>query len=228
MKMGKILCVLFLMFGSFFSGGKIQAAAPSQCLTGQDGGPQTGCSHDADASILSGQCLLTYGPSTCSSMSSYLAEMQADCNQVKPAGIDCSLITSGGFYGREASRFASYLEGAGASTGGSTNNIPPSGGSVAPGQLDFPDEFNLPDNPRGLRGVVATFLNWLLAVVGILAMIAFAVSGLQYFLAAGDENQMASAKRNLTYSILGVIAALSGFIVVRAVDAALNATTSLF
>lgn len=63
---------------------------------------------------------------------------------------------------------------------------------------------------------------WLLAVVGMIAIIAFVISGMQYLLSAGDEGMIETAKRNMTYSIVGVLVALSGWVIIRTIDSLLN------
>ncbi len=80
----------------------------------------------------------------------------------------------------------------------------------------------LPDAPGGIRDILANLLDWLLGIIGIIAVIAFAISGIQYLISAGDEEKMGAAKRNALYSIIGIIVALSGFVVVKAIDAALR------
>jgi hypothetical protein len=85
---------------------------------------------------------------------------------------------------------------------------------------------NLPDAPGGIRAILANLLNWLLGIIGIIAVIAFAISGLQYLISAGDETKMGTAKKAMFYSIIGVIIALSGFVVVKAIDSALRARTT--
>ncbi len=67
-------------------------------------------------------------------------------------------------------------------------------------------------------------MNWLLIILGSLAIIAFIISGIQYLIAAWDEEMMETGKRNMKYSIMGVIVALSGLVIVKAVDAALFGT----
>ena len=89
--------------------------------------------------------------------------------------------------------------------------------------LSLPTEFGLPDAPDGIEGILTGILNWLLTIIGIIALIAFIISGLQYFLAAGDERIVETAKRNIMYSIIGIIVALSGFVIIQAIDYALNA-----
>lgn len=81
-----------------------------------------------------------------------------------------------------------------------------------------PDElsaFNLPSS--SIFNIVTGIFFWLLAIIGIVAMISFAISGVMYLTAAGNENQIERAKRTMTYSIIGVIVGLSGFVVLQAV-----------
>lgn len=80
-----------------------------------------------------------------------------------------------------------------------------------------PDElskFNLSGAP--IAGIIINLLLWISAVLGIVAMISFMISGLMYLTAAGDETQAEKAKKALTYSIIGVIVGLSGFVVLNA------------
>lgn len=72
---------------------------------------------------------------------------------------------------------------------------------------------------KDISELLTTFMNWLLGIFGFIAIIAFIISGLQYLTAAGDEKQAETAKRNLQYSIIGIIVAFSGFVVLTAVNA---------
>ena len=76
--------------------------------------------------------------------------------------------------------------------------------------------------------IIQNILQWILGIFGTLAIIAFVVSGIQYLVSAGNEKVMDSAKRNMLYSIIGVTVALSGFIIIRAINIALNASSSQF
>ncbi|OIP59983.1 MAG: hypothetical protein AUK19_01075 [Candidatus Moranbacteria bacterium CG2_30_45_14] len=60
-------------------------------------------------------------------------------------------------------------------------------------------------------------MNWLLGIIGVLAVIAFVISGIQYLTSAGDEKMAETAKRNMTYAIIGLVVALAGLIIVNAV-----------
>ncbi len=72
--------------------------------------------------------------------------------------------------------------------------------------------------------ILLNLMGWLLGVLGVIGIIAFVISGLQYLTAAGDEHAIETAKTNMKYSIIGIMVALSGFVVIQAVDAVLNAT----
>lgn len=84
----------------------------------------------------------------------------------------------------------------------------------------------LPDNSGGIADILSSILSWLLGVLGVIAIISFVISGIMYLTASGNERQLDTAKRAMTYSIIGVVVALSGYIVVRAVDYALRGYSS--
>lgn len=73
--------------------------------------------------------------------------------------------------------------------------------------------------------IVTVFMKWLLALVGVFGVIGFAVAGVLYLTAAGNEGQIDKAKSAMMYSILGVIVALVGLVVVNAVSRWLGGTT---
>lgn len=73
-----------------------------------------------------------------------------------------------------------------------------------------------------ITSILGNLMLWLFGIFGFLAIIAFVISGLQYLTAAGDEGQAETAKQNAKYSAIGIVVALSGFIIIRAVDQALN------
>jgi len=74
----------------------------------------------------------------------------------------------------------------------------------------------------GLSGVsfyevVVTVMNWLLIIITVLAVIGFIISGV-YFITAAGTGRVEDAKHWLTYSIIGIIVALIGYIIVQLVD----------
>ena len=80
----------------------------------------------------------------------------------------------------------------------------------------------LPTNvglPKGnLTGVISNFTNWILGIFGFLAIISFVVSGIMYFLSAGDDTAQEKAKKQMQWSIMGVVIGLVGLVVIYAVD----------
>ena len=73
-----------------------------------------------------------------------------------------------------------------------------------------------------ISSIIRAFMMWSLALVGILSVAAFVVAGVLYLTAAGDDDQITRAKRALRYAIIGTILALSGLVVIKAIDAALS------
>lgn len=55
---------------------------------------------------------------------------------------------------------------------------------------------------------------WLLAIVGFIGIIAFTISGMQYLLSAGSEEMVKTAKNSMKYSIIGMVVALSGLVII--------------
>ena len=80
---------------------------------------------------------------------------------------------------------------------------------------------------RSIYDIIGAGLFWLLAIFGFIAIIGFAVSGIMYLTAAGDEDRQETAKNAMFYSITGVIVGLVGLVVIYAVDALLNATGNI-
>lgn len=76
--------------------------------------------------------------------------------------------------------------------------------------------------------ILTKLMFWLLTIFGVIAVAAFVISGIQYLTAAGDETQAETAKRNMQYSIIGIIVALSGLIIIQAVSALLSGGSSTF
>lgn len=74
--------------------------------------------------------------------------------------------------------------------------------------------------------IIINILVWILGLFGVIGILGFIISGILYLTAAGDEDRMQSAKRAMMYSIIGVVVGLVGFVIIQAVDMALNAISS--
>lgn len=86
----------------------------------------------------------------------------------------------------------------------------------------FPNNTGLSSSP--VRNIIVNLMDWLLGIFSFLAVISFIISGIQYLTSAGDEKSVETAKRNMKWSIIGVVVGLSGLIIVQAVNKALNLT----
>ena len=83
--------------------------------------------------------------------------------------------------------------------------------------------------PAGsIVGIITSAMNWLLIIVGILGVIGFVIAGIIYLTAAGDEDQIAKGKKAMIYSIVGVIVALIGVVIIQAVQGMLGGSSKSF
>lgn len=67
-----------------------------------------------------------------------------------------------------------------------------------------------------ITGLLEQLMYWLFGILGFLAIIGFVISGILYLTAAGDEDQIERAKRAMLYSIIGIIVAMLGFVIISA------------
>ncbi len=70
-----------------------------------------------------------------------------------------------------------------------------------------------------LLEIAANVLNFLLTVIGILAIIMLVIGGSMYLLAAGDEDRIDRGKKIVKYSIIGILIALGSMVLVRQIAA---------
>ncbi|MFZ2192706.1 MAG: hypothetical protein WAV31_00490 [Candidatus Moraniibacteriota bacterium] len=66
--------------------------------------------------------------------------------------------------------------------------------------------------------LLSNILNWILSIVGIAGVIAFAVAGLLYLTAGGEEKKIEKAKHVMVFAIVGVVVAVIGLIAVNAIS----------
>ncbi len=76
--------------------------------------------------------------------------------------------------------------------------------------------------------ILSIFMYWLLSIVGIIAVIAFVISGIQYLTSAGDPKRADTAKSNMVNAIIGVVVALSGLVILQAISTFFTASTTVF
>lgn len=65
-------------------------------------------------------------------------------------------------------------------------------------------------------------LNFLLSILGIVAIIALVLSGIIYFFSAGDERRMEVAKKSAKYAIVGIVLALGSIVLIKTIGGFFN------
>lgn len=94
------------------------------------------------------------------------------------------------------------------------------------GGVCFPMKTGLSSAP--IYVILSNLFSWLMGLFTTFAVIAFVVSGIQYFMASGDESMAEKAKENAVHAIIGIIVGLSGFIIIKAIAAALSGQSMFF
>lgn len=98
--------------------------------------------------------------------------------------------------------------------------------ALAFAQFTQPTGTNLPKG--SIMAIITGIMNWLLMLVGVLGVIGFAIAGILYLTAAGEETRIETAKRAMMYSILGVVVALLGLVILTAAKAMLGGSATPF
>lgn len=97
---------------------------------------------------------------------------------------------------------------------------------VALAQFTTPTGTNLPGGR--IIDIVTNAMLWILAIVGIIGVIGFAIAGILYLTAAGNEEQIEKAKKAMLMSIVGVVVALVGIVIMQAVKVWLGGSETKF
>jgi hypothetical protein len=71
--------------------------------------------------------------------------------------------------------------------------------------------------------ILSAVINYALAIIGFLGVLAFIISGIMYLVSAGDEKTASKAKGYMVYAIIGVVVALIGYVVMAAISSLLGA-----
>jgi hypothetical protein len=92
--------------------------------------------------------------------------------------------------------------------------------------LTNPTNTNLPEGT--LMEIITNLMQWLLIIVGVVAVIAFLIAGLLYLTSAGDEGRIEKAKEAMIAAIIGIIVALAGLIALNAIESWLSGDKTTF
>ena len=171
------------------------------------------CVARSDSEGNSGSCTDT--ASHCKSSCTNYGGTKVGCDSACPAG-------TGNYY-----YCVQTVAGGNTTTGGSTTTT---SGSTASTSGGWTSGFERVQTESGLSKssistIVSNFMTWLLLLFGFLAVIGFVIAGILYLTAAGDEKQLGTAKTAMKWSIVGIIVALMGYVIIYAVDTWLSGGT---
>lgn len=68
---------------------------------------------------------------------------------------------------------------------------------------------------QGFQCLAANILSYFLTMVGIVAFLMFVVSGVRVLLSGGNSQTVDKAKSSMTFAVIGLVVALSSFIVLN-------------
>lgn len=108
-----------------------------------------------------------------------------------------------------------------------TTNWDNSTGVCIPKNTGLPEPAD-PDNRGPLFIVIKNFMLWILGIVGMVGVIGFVIAGVFYMTAAGDDGRMEAGKNSMKWSIIGVVVALMGFIIIQAINSLLSGSSTIF
>lgn len=73
------------------------------------------------------------------------------------------------------------------------------------------------ENANPVKQIVTNVLEFLLAAIGVLALLGFTIGGVMYVTSAGDKERADTAKRAVVYSIIAICLAGAGLVIVKQV-----------
>jgi hypothetical protein len=85
----------------------------------------------------------------------------------------------------------------------------PTGGTGGTPTVCAENQAKAKDNPLfGPSGVLTTVMKWIARIVGIVAVIVIAISGVTLAMSGGESNEAATARRALGFAAAGLVVAL--------------------
>lgn len=91
--------------------------------------------------------------------------------------------------------------------------------------LVTPTMINGAANSTNASGILATVTNWVLGIVGAVAILFIIYGGFRYITAQGNSQQMDTAKNILIKAIIGLVIVVVAYVIVQVVIAALVTKT---
>ena len=90
------------------------------------------------------------------------------------------------------------------------------------GGICFPTSGQTGLSDASVSKILTNLFSWIMGLFSVLCIMAFVFSGIQYLTATGDTKSIETAKNNAKWSSVGVLVGLSGFVIVKAIAAALQ------
>lgn len=159
--------------------------------------------------------------------------LRSDCNDMcgSTGKKFCVKADTGGGGGGTGGGGGGAGSGGGSGTSGGSGN---SGGDCPNENFEKVAGVCVPTNAstglsdREVIPIVMNFADWILTIFAVLALIALVIAGIMYLTAMGDEKSVESAKKTAKWAVIGIVVALSGVIIITAINAMLNADTGYF
>lgn len=98
-----------------------------------------------------------------------------------------------------------------------------------PIEVGDPSSWGIPSPTAAISDIPSALthtMNWFLGIAGFLAVIAVIYAGFMYITSAGDTAQAESAKKNLTFAIIGIVLIALSAVIVNTVQDVLSRTAS--
>ncbi len=73
------------------------------------------------------------------------------------------------------------------------------------------------DTAPRVAHVLTNILQFLLSMIGIVAIIALVIGGVMFFLAGGDVRQVRVAKKIVLSAVIGIVIALGSIVLIRSI-----------
>ena len=68
---------------------------------------------------------------------------------------------------------------------------------------------------QGLECLIANVFTVIITIIGLAGFVMFVIGGITWMLSGGDTSKVQSARGSMTYAVLGMVVALSAFIILN-------------
>lgn len=94
------------------------------------------------------------------------------------------------------------------------------------GGTPIPAPIGIPSGGLSIKGeeILSTTINLFLIVAVVLAVVFLLLGGIRWITSAGDQKGIESARKQITYAIVGLIIVVAAFLIVNLIGEFLNTT----